>query len=425
MHRGLVTLAAVLGAALPVAAQASNDDLRKEVEQLKSKVQALEAQKAPAVADKDVPKLDASDTTILDILLRETKIGGFIDVGYIFNANRPKDAADGDKGNNAVHIFTNDPNSFFVHNAQLELKRDPTKEVIVGYDVRLMVGSDAVGVDPAADNFGLQQANIQILMPVGDGILWKIGKFATLAGAEVIESKDNYNYTRSLNFNWAIPFTHTGIRGTYTLAEGKAAVTLGINNGWDNQVDNNFGKTLEAQVMLAPVPWLSAYLNFYFGDERTDVTLADEDEKRTLIDIVVVLQNIEAVKGLSVILNVDIGKQEESSGVTAGDDAEWTGFSLAAKYQIDEVWAGAIRYSMLDDKEEARLGVATVPGVGVAGVDGVKYSEVTFTVEAKPVKDLIVRAEVRFDMADEDVFLDGKDADDAQTLFGLEAILLY
>jgi hypothetical protein len=420
MVRGFMTLVAVLGAALPAMAQDS--DLRKELEELKSKVKALEASKAAPASERDM--LDVNDTTVLDVLLAETKITGFIDAGYIFNANRPKDV-DGGKDHNGVHIFTNDPNSFYLHNAQLELKRDPTKEVIVGYDVRLMFGSDGSGVDAHRDslgelidtNFGLQQANIQIMTPIGDGVLWKIGKFATLAGAEVIESKDNFNYTRSLTFNWAIPFTHTGIRGTYNLSGGKVGFTLGLNNGWDNQVDDNFGKTLEAQVALTPVEWLSAYVNFYFGDERTDVTAADEDEKRMLVDIVVVFQNFEQLKGFSAQLNVDIGKQDDS-GIIATDDAEWTGFSLAGRYQINDIWAGAARFSMLDDKEGFRIG-------NVVGGDGVKYTEFTLTAEARPVKDLIVRGEVRFDMADEDVFLDGKDADDAQTIFGLEAILLY
>jgi hypothetical protein len=420
MVRGFMTLVAVLGAALPAMAQDS--DLRKEVEELKNKVKALEASKAAPAPERDL--LDVNDTTVLDVLLAETKITGFIDAGYIFNQNRPKDV-DGGKDHNGVHIFTNDPNSFYLHNAQLELKRDPTKEVIVGYDVRLMFGSDGSGVDAHRDsldelidtNFGLQQANIQIMTPIGDGVLWKIGKFATLAGAEVIESKDNFNYTRSLTFNWAIPFTHTGIRGTYNLSGGKVGFTLGLNNGWDNQVDDNFGKTLEAQVALTPVEWFSAYLNFYFGDERTDVALADEDEKRTLIDIVVVFQNFEQLKGFSAQLNIDIGSQDES-GIAAGDDAEWTGFSVAGRYQINDIWAGAARFSMLDDKEGFRIG-------NVVGGDGVKYTEFTLTAEARPVKDLIVRGEVRFDMADEDVFLDGKDADDAQTIFGLEAILLY
>jgi hypothetical protein len=154
------------------------------------------------------------------------------------------------------------------------------------------------------------------------------------------------------------------------------------------------------------------------------VALADEDEKRTLIDIVVVFQNFDQLKGFSAQLNIDFGSQDESSALataSAGDDAEWTGFSLAGRYQINDIWAGAIRFSMLDDQEGFRLGAQD----GLGNTIEAKFTEVTFTVEARPVKDLIVRGEIRIDMCDEDVFLDGKDADDSQTIFGLEAILIY
>ncbi len=40
------------------------------------------------------------------------------------------------------------------------------------------------------------------------------GKFVTPIGAEVIESQDNWNYTRSTLFGYAIPFYHTGLRAT-------------------------------------------------------------------------------------------------------------------------------------------------------------------------------------------------------------------
>jgi hypothetical protein len=416
MQRSLMTLAAVLGAALPVLAQESNDDLRKEVEKLKGKVEALEAAKPAPAPIREAQMMDLNDTTILDTLLKETKIGGFIDIGYIFNSNHPTDPVAGDKASNGVHVFTNDPNTFYLHNAQLEMRRDPTKEVIVGYDIRLMVGSDAGIVDAGSGNFGVQQANIQVKVPIGDGLNLKGGKFATLAGAEVIESKDNFNYTRSLNFGWAIPFTHTGVRANYMLADGKIGLTGGFSNGWDNQVDDNFGKTLEGQVSLALVEWLTGYATLYFGDEAVPGT--NNDSKRMLLDFVVTLQNIEAIKGLSAQANLSIGAQDDAAPVS-GDDAKWMGFSLAGRFQINEVWAGAARFSMVDDQDDFRL------GAGIAGVDGVKYSEITFTLEAKPVKDLIVRGEIRFDMADEDVFLDGKDADDAQSIFGVEVILLY
>jgi hypothetical protein len=58
----------------------------------------------------------------------------------------------------------------------------------------------------------IQQA---YLTATKDKLTFDFGKFVTPLGAEVIETKDNWNYTRGLLFTWAIPFTHLGARATY------------------------------------------------------------------------------------------------------------------------------------------------------------------------------------------------------------------
>jgi len=56
------------------------------------------------------------------------------------------------------------------------------------------------------------------------------GKFETLAGAEVIEDPANSNISRSILFGYAVPFTHTGARLTYTV-NPTLALIAGVNNG--------------------------------------------------------------------------------------------------------------------------------------------------------------------------------------------------
>src|SRR5438034_10820089 len=68
------------------------------------------------------------------------------------------------------------------------------------------------------------------------------GKFVTQHGAEVIETKDNWNYSRSLLFSWAIPYYHFGTRLNFT-ANDKVTLGASLSNGWNNVVDNNQGKT--------------------------------------------------------------------------------------------------------------------------------------------------------------------------------------
>ena len=70
----------------------------------------------------------------------------------------------------------------------------------------------------------VQQAYACFLAPVGNGLTIDFGKFVTPAGAEVIENKDNLNYSRGLLFALAIPYYHMGVRLGYAIND-KVSVT--------------------------------------------------------------------------------------------------------------------------------------------------------------------------------------------------------
>lgn len=453
--RRMVAVAVMIGvaawAASPaLAQQESKDDLRKELDALKKEVDALKQEKEakPAPEAKDAPQMKlGDDSTILDYLVREAKVGGFVDVGYIWNFDRPDNGLNGNAGFDSagpvagipVRTFDRRSRSFYVHNAQLELSRAATKELITGYTLQLSFGSDAngFGASPSnlTDNFDIQEANIQILAPIGNGLDIRVGRFATLAGGEVIEAKDNFNYSRSLTFLFAIPFTHTGVRATYAIdADSKYSVTLGVNNGWDNIEDNNDAKTLEAQLYLNPIPWLKLYANLYYGAEKTpgagppsSTFLYDPGDKRMLVDLVASISGIPGLEKLSAYINVDIGEEEESSALpqttTTVDDAEWTGFSVAAKYQLNDEWALAARYSMIDDEEAFRTGGWVDPLTGIREENTI--SEFTITLEYRISKDTIARLEYRIDMSDEEIFLDKSSPEDSQSTLGAEFIITF
>lgn len=248
---------------------------------------------------------------------------------------------------------------------------------------------------------------------MGSGLDIRIGKFATLAGYEVIESKDNYNYSRSLPFLFAIPFTHTGVRASYQVAE-PLKLTLGINNGWDTYEDVNDGKTLEFQALVTPTPWLTVSAVLYYGPEAG----SDPGQDRWLIDLVATVSNIPGLPGWTFGANLDLAKEEEASVTDPGDDASWMGLAFYAKWQINEPWAVAARFSLLDDSDGFRT------DGGIAGNDN-QLSEITLTVEYRISKDTIARLEFRHDMSDEDVFLDHQNADDSQSTLGAEFILVF
>src|SRR4029077_11481714 len=91
------------------------------------------------------------------------------------------------------------------------------------------------------------------------------GKFTTLHGTEVIWSPSNANFSRSILFG-AVPFTHTGVRATYA-AMDTLSLIVGVNNGWDQLVDTNKGKTLELGITATPIKPLSLAASYYSGKE--------------------------------------------------------------------------------------------------------------------------------------------------------------
>src|SRR5262249_30912687 len=101
-----------------------------------------------------------------------------------------------------------------------------------------------------------------------DGVLQlDFGKFVTSAGAAVIESHSNWNYSRSLLLAWAIPYNHFGLPATAT--KGHFAGGFQVVNGWNNVEDNNSGKTLGfvGNITAKKIAWNN---NYYTGPENTD-----------------------------------------------------------------------------------------------------------------------------------------------------------
>jgi hypothetical protein len=137
---------------------------------------------------------------------------------------------------------------------EVGLSKPATADDRVGFRFDLDFGpvADAVNAfEPGGDTFrNIQQAYVSYLAPTGSGLTLDFGRYVTQHGAEVIEAKDNWNYSRSLLFGWAIPFYHTGMRLNYSVND-KVSVGGTISNGWNNSTENNSGKTYSFMATLA------------------------------------------------------------------------------------------------------------------------------------------------------------------------------
>lgn len=323
----------------------------------------------------------AADEGVLNFF-RKTEVAGTVDVYFHYNLNEPATGA-----KTPLRNFDFDHNQFSFALAELVLSKPPTDDDRVGFRLDLDYGpvTDWVhGADPAGLESvkHFQQAYISYLAPVGRGLSFDVGKFVTQHGAEVIEAKDNWNYSRSLLFAWAIPYYHMGMRFGYSPSD---KVTLGaaVTNGWNNVVDTNSQKTYGLQAVIRPTAAVSIVQNYMVGPEQTDNT----DDWRHLADTTV---TYTVSPQFSVMGNYDYGRDE-----SAGGTVSWQGIGVYAKAQASPSFALIPRYEYYNDEDGFTTGTAQ------------NVQEFTLTAEVKHSQGLIMRLEYRRDWSDVDFFTKG------------------
>jgi Putative beta-barrel porin-2, OmpL-like. bbp2 len=306
----------------------------------------------------------------------------YLQGGYTYNFKNP------DSQENGLRVFDHKANSFTVDLAELVFNRDATVGG-VGYRLKLSAGETAKfihasGLGDSNDSFDVTEAYIDYVAPLGKGLKLQFGKFVTFAGAEVIEARDNMNYSRGLLFNYAIPFTHTGLLVGYPFSD-KVNANFYVVNGWDNFNDEGNSKTLGLNVNITPVEQLSLAVNFLNGREVGGATGGDTN--RFLSDTVI---TVNPAKNLTFVVNTDYATQ--SAAAPDGSDAKWYGVAAYVKYGFSDLFSTAVRGEYFKDPDGVRTGM----------VQTVK--EVTFTPEFNVAKNLIVRPEYRHDWSNKDAF---------------------
>ncbi len=337
------------------------------------------------------------------------QFSGYLDASYNY-LSQSKAFTSG----TASRVFDLERNGFAIRQLAATLAYQP-KEGLGGL-VNVTAGKDADVINAYGlglgkrDKFDLTQGFAQY----ATGPFTIIGgKYVTLAGAEVINSPSNANFSRSILFGYAIPFTHTGVRGTYAVND-TLSLMLGVNNGWDNYKDTNGSKTAELGLTYVPSKALSFAVQGYTGKERVGGLVNTGPEGvRNLIDFV---GTYNASDALTYVLNLDYGSQENATLANGGiGKAKWSGIAGYVKYQINGQWSLGGRGEYFDDKDGYRTGLVQ------------KWKEVTLTLAYQPIKALELRAEVRADHSNVAAFLNssGTSAKNSQKSLGLQALYKF
>jgi hypothetical protein len=315
-------------------------------------------------------------------------ISGFIDGYYSFNVNRPN-TTDGYDQINQLYNFNDKTDQFELSAAKLTLNHDPDP---VGAHVDFIYGrtNDLINAAPSNSNSNsgqlsyLEQAFLSLKPPKAKGFELDFGKFVTSAGAEVIEAKDNWNYSRSLLFVNAIPYWHFGARTSLPVSKTE---TIGFQlvNGWNNVSKTNGGVT-GGFTSAYTKPKYAWNVNYYVGPENANTT----NGIRNLIDTTLLFT---PPGKLNAYINYDYGANRDA--IQAQGDTKlntWQGVAFAVHEQATAKSALSGRFEYFTDPDGFQTGTAQ------------HLYEFTATYEYKWVEGLLARVEYRGDFSNEQYF---------------------
>jgi hypothetical protein len=309
--------------------------------------------------------------------------------------------------------------------------------------LELSAGSDANIIQSypgAFSGFDVTQAYLAYALGAGK-LTVQAGKFETLAGAEVIESPSDLNFSRSILFGFAVPFTHTGGRLTYAVTP-HISVIGGVNAGWDEIRSTNGRLTTEYGLAFNPssavsltaqgytgIEQLSNYANPFnpYADGNTpypvgatgnqtipgtaNSTPPGAQGQRTLVDVV---GTVHPTAPTTLTFNYDHGMQKNA--LADGSAAGWSGLAGYASYQLTPKIVVSGRYEGFEDLQGYRTGYT-----------GMFWHEGTGTLGYSLTSALTLRGEYRHDTANQPVFIetDGTSLSNGNSTYALEALFKF
>ena len=356
---------------------------------------------APAAAQTDAPPPAPAPATapMPTGFLANIQIGGLLDGYYDYNNNKPT-------GDMPYRNFDTKSDEAQFSMGKIWLAKSPSSDSPIGFTANFGAGHAFEMINAAEPSSvkalqHIEQLYVSYLAPVGKGLQIDAGKFVTQHGAEVIEAKDNWNYSRSLLFALAIPYYHTGVRASYTVND-KVAFMGTVVQGWNDVKDNNGGKTVGGQVTLKPVKALTIVQNYMVGPEQPNDTV----DVRHLFDTIA---TITATSKVSLMANYDYGKD-----TVTGSGVSWQGIAGYVKVQATPWLAVVPRLEVFNDANGFMTGTAQT------------MKDATLTGEVKLHDGLLWRVEYRHDMSDAATFATSTGAMAmSQNTFGMGVLYSY
>jgi hypothetical protein len=346
------------------------------------------------------------------------QVYGHAEASYTYNfANPPTSLADyklpvGKFIDNPGRVFDVENQDVLLNQFTINVERRidaSKKQWDVGGRVEFLYGADArfIHANGMMDNhdddatvritggpqnqFDIPNLYADIAVPVGNGLNIRVGKFTYF---KQIDPNASVFYSHSFTFGGALPFTLTGIYGSYVIQKG-LTVEGGISRGWDQSLrDNNDTIDIFGRVRWDVNDKLQLSAAFITGAEQDD----DNGNWRTAIDVTA---SYQVNKDLLVLGDVVYGQQAQGAG--GSGTAAWYGVSVYGVYTLCEAASLGVRLEYYADDAGYTTGLSQNLYEATVGLTITPFPKDRY------LRNLKIRPEVRVDYSDKNYF-DGFDS---------------
>ena len=203
------------------------------------------ADSAPEASAQDTKKMVQNN--FVETAQKGIKLSGYVDAGYSYNFTGAANGTSDVSGRFGSDTAAKGDFNLYAVKIALEKALTSENKAQAGFRTDVMIGEDANyfinrsstnninNNNQNSNSLFLEQAYVSIRAPVGNGWDFKVGKFVSILGYEVMERPANMNTTFGLLFQ-QMPLYYTGVLSSYKFddyLDGK----LGVVNG--SNTDNN------------------------------------------------------------------------------------------------------------------------------------------------------------------------------------------
>ena len=372
----------------------------------------------------DPPAVPSSNVIESEAWWKGITADGFLSLSYTYNPNEPVPRL------NQFRVFDFNANDPQLDVAQVVIQHSVSEAGQLGFRVNLMAGSGVPEITAAygmfrdthsgiAHHFDIPELYLTYSVPVGKGLRIDAGKFVTHLGYEVIGGYDGYNdnFSRGFIFGYGIPFTHTGVKASYSFS-GRISAALLLTNGCDAVTRLNGGVTFGGQLAAATSKTTTLTFNFLHGPEQPH----NAHNQRSVYEVTGAWKVVPRFS-----LGFDGLYADEDHAARNGSDAIWKGLAGYSKYSFTTQFSLAFRGEVFADIGGSRTGTSqTLRGFTLTPeyVMPVKFSRLKSDFRHLDGR-FVIRGEFRQDFSDQNSFRKGTGFTGQQFTTAVNLIYLF